>query len=547
MFTLHYFNFLQQGYKFQVSQPSSYKYLPVKRQLYSKIIRNMEYVQTAQQKQFLPLQLLVATDDKGGIGKAGKLPWSLPQDLKYFKDLTSQTRSRDKFNAVIMGRKTWESIPSKFRPFKDRINIVLSRQGIKLDDNNGESIGGSSCRQFSDIKDALEWISAEQQHIENVFVIGGGEIYRQALTEPDIVQHVQAIHLTRVEGDYNCDTFLCDINVGLFRVWATTPPRISRKEGQLEGIRYSYMIYTQNSTINNFLLPAASIPKHEENQYLEMIKEIMINGEFKGDRTGTGTLAVFGRQMRFNLRHTFPLLTSKRVFWRGVVEELLWFIRGCTDSKDLAKVNVHIWDDNGSRQFLDSNGFKHREEGDLGPVYGFQWRHFGAEYYDAKTNYGGKGIDQLKMVIDQIKNNPDSRRIILSAWNPAATQHMALPPCHMMCQFYVNNGELSCQMYQRSCDMGLGVPFNIASYALLTHIIAHICSLEVGDFVHTLGDAHVYTTHLEALHKQLQNQPRHFPVLEIKRRVTDIEDFKFDDFELIGYKPNAKISMAMAV
>eukprot|EP01024_Parvocaulis_polyphysoides_P072591 TRINITY_DN921_c1_g4_i1.p1 TRINITY_DN921_c1_g4~~TRINITY_DN921_c1_g4_i1.p1 ORF type:complete len:543 (-),score=35.36 TRINITY_DN921_c1_g4_i1:166-1698(-) len=492
------------------------------------------------------LQLVVATDDKGGIGKAGKLPWSLTEDLKYFRDLTTQTRDIGKQNVVIMGRKTWDSIPVKFRPFKNRINIVLTRQGIN---NNGFSslTASSPYYQFLDFQSALAWIQSEQQQIENVFVIGGGEIYRQTLQDPDILQYVQAIHLTRVQGNFDCDTSLCDINQGLFRVWAATAPRISRKEGQLEGTRYSYIVYSKKNAASEFLPPVGAIPRHEEFQYLDMIKQIMSSGEFKGDRTGTGTLALFGQQMRFNLRHTFPLLTSKRVFWRGVVEELLWFIRGSTDSRELSKNNVKIWDDNGSRQFLDQNGFQDREEGDLGPVYGFQWRHYGAEYDDAKTDYSGKGIDQLKLVIDQIKNNPDSRRIILMAWNPSVIKQMALPPCHMMCQFYVNNGELSCQMYQRSCDMGLGVPFNIASYALLTHLIAHVCNLEVGEFIHVLGDAHIYTTHLEALKKQLQNQPRHFPVLEFKRRVSDIEDFKYDDFELVGYQPHAKIQMEMAV
>jgi len=233
--------------------------------------------------------------------------------------------------------------------------------------------------------------------------------------------------------------------------------------------------------------------EHEEQQYLGLIRRIMESGNRKGDRTGTGTLSLFGAQMRFSLRNgAFPLLTTKKVFYRGIAEELFWFIRGSTSAKELQDRNVRIWDGNSSRQFLDSVGLVHREEGDLGPVYGFQWRHFGAQYTDMHADYSGQGVDQLADVIDKIKNRPDDRRILLCAWNPADLNKMALPPCHCLVQFYVANGELSCQLYQRSADMGLGVPFNIASYALLTVMLAHVTGTTPGDFVHTLGDAHVY-------------------------------------------------------
>ncbi|XP_076304211.1 thymidylate synthase isoform X2 [Tachypleus tridentatus] len=287
---------------------------------------------------------------------------------------------------------------------------------------------------------------------------------------------------------------------------------------------------------------------HEEYLYLDQVSRIIENGHQRLDRTGTGTLSVFGTQARYNLRNdTLPLLTTKRVFWRGVLEELLWFIKGSTNAKELSEKNVNIWDANGSRQFLDNLGFTEREEGDLGPVYGFQWRHFGAEYKNKNTDYSGQGVDQLTQVIDLIKHDPYSRRIILTAWNPADLGKMALPPCHCLAQFYVCNGELSCQLYQRSGDMGLGVPFNIASYSFLTYMVAHITGLKPGDFVHTVGDAHVYLNHIDALKIQLSRKPRPFPKLYIKRQVERIDDFHYEDFEVVDYNPHPKIKMDMSV
>ncbi|CAO2617352.1 Thymidylate synthase, partial [Lemmus lemmus] len=231
-------------------------------------------------------------------------------------------------------------------------------------------------------------------------------------------------------------------------------------------------------------------------------------------------------------------------------------LQGSTNAKELSSKGVRIWDANGSRDFLDSLGFSARQEGDLGPVYGFQWRHFGADYKDMDSDYSGQGVDQLQKVIDTIKTNPDDRRIIMCAWNPKDLSLMALPPCHALCQFYVEggrrgegsvNGELSCQLYQRSGGMGLGVPFNIASYALLTYMIAHITGLKPGDFVHTLGDAHIYLSHIEPLKIQLQREPRPFPKLKILQKVETIDDFKVEDFQIEGYNPHPAIKMEMAV
>uniref|UniRef100_A0A0K0FAE0 Thymidylate synthase n=1 Tax=Strongyloides venezuelensis TaxID=75913 RepID=A0A0K0FAE0_STRVS len=287
----------------------------------------------------------------------------------------------------------------------------------------------------------------------------------------------------------------------------------------------------------------------DEFQYLDLIANILENGKSREDRTGTGTLSIFGAQSRYNIRNgIMPLITTKKTFWKGIVEELLWFISGSTNAKELSARGVKIWDANGSREFLDSLGFTERPEGDLGPVYGFQWRHFGAEYEGVDADYTGKGIDQLADVIDQIKNNPSSRRIILSAWNPSDLDKMVLPPCHTLVQFYVQDGELSCHLYQRSGDVGLGVPFNIASYSLMTHMIAKICGITTGDFVHTIGDAHIYKNHVDALRQQLTREPYPFPTIRfVGDNLNTIDDFTSDNIILENYKSHPLIKMSMAV
>lgn len=291
-------------------------------------------------------------------------------------------------------------------------------------------------------------------------------------------------------------------------------------------------------------------------QYLELCKTILDKGTYKDDRTGTGTFSIFGYQTRYNLEEGFPLVTTKKVFLRGIIHELLWFISGDTNIKYLVDNNVHIWDDWAYKAYSLSDEFKGetmqefaekikgldkedpfvKKWAELGPVYGRQWR-----------NFNEQGVDQLQNLIEQIKTNPNSRRLIISAWNPCEVDQMALPPCHSFMQFYVINGKLSCQLYQRSADVFLGVPFNIASYSLFTMMIAQVCGLKPGEFVHTMGDAHIYKNHVDQIKLQLSREPKKLPTMKINPNVKSIFDFKIEDFELEGYEPWPRIKGEVAV
>lgn len=283
--------------------------------------------------------------------------------------------------------------------------------------------------------------------------------------------------------------------------------------------------------------------------YMSLVKEILECGAYRKDRTGVGAWSLFGKSLSFDLRDgKMPLLTQKKMAWKSIVEELLWFLKGSTDANELSAKGVKIWDANGAKT-----------GGDLGPVYGFQWRHFGAEYADCKTDYAGKGVDQLRYVIDKIKNSPNSRQIVMSAWNPVDIPKMALPPCHMIMQFDIapdctGKPRLSCMLTQRSADMGLGVPFNIASYSLLVHILAKVCGLEPGSLYHSLGNVHVYVNHVEPLRTQLAREVRPPPKIDLSAWKTEgldpiaaIEALRYEDIKLIGYDPHPAIPMEMAL
>lgn len=534
--------------------------------------------------------LVLAMCKNKGVGFKGKLPWNLSADMAHFKDITTRIfhpmetkylNTSDKFihtaknffdeefkingrsipenisskkNIVVMGRNTWESLPKKFKPLPDRINVVLS-SNEEFQKNNSVIENSfypvKSIEAFFDLANDLK----SKNLLNEIFVIGGSQIYSAFLE--NYPQQCKLIFHTHIEKEFESDTFF-EIPKD-FHHLSVSKTFVDKKDLEPANnttfdfrILFNKNITKDSNLMNNFdqvINPyfLTKYPKHEEFQYLDIMRDIIENGYSKSDRTGVGTISKFGVRMSFDCSETFPLLTTKDTFWRGIVEELIWFIKGDTNAKHLQEKNIRIWDGNSSREYLDGIGLSHREVGDLGPVYGFQWRHFGAEYKTMHDEYQDKGVDQLKEVITTLKTNPNSRRIIMSAWNPVDLNKMALPPCHVLCQFYVENKKLNLQMYQRSGDMGLGIPFNIASYSLLLRMVSHITGYTPGNFVHIIGDAHVYNNHVEAIKKQLTRVPKPFPILKINRTVNDIENFKLDDFSLIHYSHWPKIKMEMAV
>lgn len=491
------------------------------------------------------------------IGCGNDLIVKLNSDMKFFKTITQEI-SFSKFaeeiilkNVVVMGKKTWDSIPDKYKPLSNRINIVLTRN------KNLHNFSYKKINQLDVIyTDFKQFIKFYKKYNPNVYVIGGSEIYNLFLQSTDKLILPKRCWLTQVY-DY---------------------PIIKLKEMEKENklitieplnncynlVGISENFYDTKSNLNFRILHYKLNNLQEKNGeiiYLDLLNIILKSGKNRIDRTGVGTISSFGHQMRFDISQTVPLLTTKTVPWKQVIEELLWFMRGDTDAGILQNRGIKIWDGNSSRDFLDSRGLKHYPEGTLGPVYGFQWRFFGAHYHSSFADTSKienpentiGGFDQLEYIIDLLKNDPFSRRIILSGWNPNELNNMALPPCHLLCQFYVEeiNGlkYLSCQMYQRSQDEFLGCPFNIFSYTVLTYILAKRCDLKPKDLIISVGDAHIYTNHIDQVKQQLSRTPRSLPklILDDSLKNKQIKDITIDDFKLFGYFPNPIIRANMAI
>ena len=484
-------------------------------------------------------------NDQLAIGKNGSLLFNLRQDLKMFKDITTNKidkNSRLDKNVVLMGRKTWFSIDRKFRPLKGRLNLILTKDQellkmsrFDLENPVFDHVYFITWFQF------LEFYKITNA---NVFVIGGSDIYDLFLktTIPELIP--SKIYITKVDDhlfDLKPDTFMTNFSEKYKLV------SLSEKKHE-NNTFFRFLEYKYDP---NF--------KSQEHLYLNALKNVLNNGSEKIDRTGTGTLSIFGHQIQYDISQFVPLLTTKKVPWKTVIEELLWFCRGDTDVKILQKKGIKIWDGNTSREFLDKQGLYNYQEGILGPGYGWQWRHFGAEYSQAfadtslcDTSKIG-GFDQLKHIEDLLKNDPFSRRIVLSAWNPPDFSKTALVPCHMFLQFSVekkgSDNILNCMFTMRSNDIFLGNPFNIFSYTVLTYILAKKCNMIPGKLIISVGDLHLYKNHLEPAFKQLTRTPRPSPILSINDIVKDLDwkDLTIDMFEIIGYMPHPMIKAPMAI
>ena len=476
--------------------------------------------------------LIACVNKKGLLGQENDLYANSSKDLHYFSQVT-KGHNEPKQNIIVMGYNTWLSLPRK--SLKDRYNIILTK-------NHTQEI--QDICNFPSLERIFTHIQEIKDNFGEVFIIGGGSVYKQCLENyPD---KLNKLYITEIDDDW------CGDEHSKYFDYSSVLPRLDIIKERIEPtdtriydpqtntyivkhVNLTFKVYQKKELINK-----------DEYKYLELMDTIMKQGLDVEGRNGI-TKSSFGEKMVFDLTR-FPLLTTKKMGYKTILRELLWFIKGSTDNQELKDKNVHIWNGNASKSFLESRGLSY-EQDDLGPIYGFQWRHFGAKYKDRHTDYSGKGYDQLKWLINEIKENPTSRRLILSAWNPAVLDEMALPPCHILCQFYVNQKEntLSCQLYQRSGDMFLGVPFNIASYAFLTYILCKLTGYKPGKFHHILGDAHIYEEHDTAVLLQIKRVPKLFPTLTISDRLTDIDTIHEDMFTIENYESYSKISAPMKV
>ena len=492
----------------------------------------------------MKFSIVVSVNNHNVIGEGNDLLIHSKKDLRNFQKITTAGEHQ---NVVIMGYNTWLSIPESKRPLRDRYNIILSRN------HSVEESYGVKCSRS--LKDAFEFCKEIKGEIKGeIFVIGGSQIFKECCEE-EYYENLNKIYLTRFDDNYHPRDTTHSFPLKLLENMKLVDqsdiqheicsrPHIDNSEkGYLQ--EYLRETYTKSVSFHFNIYHNLKDINTEEYQYLDLLKKVMNEG-YPTEGRNSKVLSLFGERMIFDLSKGFPLLTTKHVGHKTVLRELLWFIEGSTSNKLLNEKKVSIWDGNSSREFLDRRGLNY-EEGDLGPVYGFQWRHFGAEYKDFNTDYTGKGSDQLQYIINLIKNYPHSRRIIMSSWNPPDLDKMALPPCHVMCQFYVNTNEnkLDCQLYQRSGDMFLGVPFNIASYSYLTCIIAKLTGYEPGRLIHILGDTHIYDSHVEAVRTQIKRIPLTFPTLTISDECTDINDIKEEYFKIENYNYHEKISAPM--
>jgi len=474
-----------------------------------------------------------------GIGNAGKIPWHIPEDLRRFSKIT-------RYHTVIMGRGTFESIGSV--PLPDRFNIVVTRD-VTEDCTFAGAKKAAACCDSDSCEGSLVFVKPST--LDNVptvissgdiFVIGGEELYKKYVGVAD------TIYATVVEGDFECDRFFPVGRLGEYYVDEAGPMLTCEKSGT----KYRYITYKKHKRA------CAG-----ESEYINLVKDILSKGEARPDRTEVGTLALFGKQLRFDISESVPFLTTKQLAWRSVIKELLWFLRGSTDSKELEAEGVGIWAPNTSREFLDKRGLTHYREGDMGPLYSHALRHFGEPYKGCDASKSDTlvsgGFDQFTELIRGIKEDPYSRRHLMTTFNPAVVKECVLMPCHgIAIQFFVSGAnvesgesgtDLSCHVYCRSSDTFLGLPFNIASYAVLTYLVAKLCGKKPRDLIVSTGDTHIYANHVAQIKEQITRSPLPFPHLVVSDSVMNkpIEKITIEDFAITGYVcwPGIKAPMAV--
>ena len=485
--------------------------------------------------------IIVAYDQNYGIGKDGTLPWNFKIDLKWFKNRTTSTDYPYQKNAVIMGRNTWKSLPKGALP--DRYNIIVSKD---IDTPNGafkaNSLPGAInlAKSFKDIGD--------------VYLIGGEQIYIEALslfTDRKLV--LDNIYVTRIDGDYACDRLFPNLDKICGRFSVEKSAVFQDKDlasGQVTNLQIFH--YTASNKPDRVMVDGKP---HGEYQYLDLLQRLLEKGHRRQTRNAV-TYSLFGEKLEFDLGNGFPLITTRKSFLRGIFEELKWFLMGQTDSKLLEEKGVNIWHDNTTREFLDSVGLKHYRDGDIGPMYGYQWLYYSTPYKGCDTDYTGQGFNQFNYILQLLKNDHFSRRIIMTTYNPQQLKEGVLPPCHGICiQFYVEDGHrLSCSMTQRSCDFFLGANFNISSYSLLVHIICELVNndskymghpLTPGRIVIFLNDVHLYEDHIKQAKEQLSRHPYPFPKLQFKKKISDIKELNWEDIQLANYKYHPAIDAKM--
>ena len=488
------------------------------------------------------MKIIVAlSKHNGGIGYNNNIPWFIKEDLVHFKNITcyNQTNNEKSKNVVVMGRKTWESIPEKNKPLKNRINIILTHNKNQEFINSINKYNNSSNIVLikDNFNDIIELNRMNKVHnTGNIFIIGGSQIYKQALDSGC----VEDIIVTEIYNKYICDIYFPKIKDN-FKITSVS------KFFKSDTNHYRFIRYS-NIQINKNI---CAWENTEELSYLKLMSKIINEGIETSDRTNVGTFSVFGEKLEYNLEDTFPALTTKKIFFKGIIEELLLYISGKTDNTILNDKNIHIWDGNTTREFLDKRNLHMYPINDMGETYGFNFRHYGADYVNCKMDYSGAGFDQLQNAIDLIRTDPNSRRIIINLWNPATNYKAALPSCLCFYQFYVDtkNHKLNLQIYIRSSDFFLANNWNTLTGALLVHMICNLkdINLTPGKLSVITGDTHIYKTHIEQVKENLTRSPRPFPKLVIGEPKDKIEEYSLKDFKLYGYYPDKNISATMAV